>query len=158
MGILDQVVGSNPSAVQSATKELLNLSQKSGFSLCLLQLISGNISGLNDNIRLAASIQFKNLVMHHWEVDKTGEEGEEKKVEITENDKSIIRQHLIHLMLHNNKQIQRQLSQSLALICQSDFPEKWPNLLPEMMNQLKSSNDQNILTGILASLHSIFHR
>jgi exportin-2 (importin alpha re-exporter) len=55
-------------------------------------------------------------------------------------------------------QIQAQVSETISLIAAVDFPDKWDNLLPELVQKLKSSQDLAVINGVLMTANSIFKR
>ena len=76
---------------------------------------------------------------------------------ILPQDRDSIKASITELMLTSPEQIQRQLSDAISIISREDFPDKWPNLLPTMVEQLKTG-DFHIINGILRTAHSIFKR
>lgn len=50
-----------------------------------------------------------------------------------------------------------QLSDAISIIGREDFPQKWPNLLTEMVNRFQSG-DFHIINGVLQTAHSLFKR
>ena len=54
-------------------------------------------------------------------------EGETSK--ISENDRTLIKSHIVELMLKSPETIQKQLSDAISIIGREDFPEKWKDLL-----------------------------
>lgn len=54
-------------------------------------------------------------------------------------------------------QIQAQVSESISLIAEVDYPEQWDNLLPELVQQF-SSTDSSVVIGVLKTANSIFKR
>lgn len=76
---------------------------------------------------------------------------------ISENDRNLVKAHLVELMLNSPKAVQSQLSQALAIVSKADFPSKWQSLLPELVSKLATDN-YKIINGVLETLHSIFHR
>jgi len=133
---------------EMATKHLLSAEDKSGFLLCLLKLLTE--PGIPDNIRLSASIYFKNCVKKHWVPDT-------EKEFIPQSDRAVIKQHIVSFMLNMPKPIQKQLSQALAVISTTDFPGKWKSLLPELVAKLET-DQTNVLIGVLETALSIFDR
>merc|ERR1711991_319283 len=53
--------------------------------------------------------------------------------------------------------IRKQLATSLTLISLQDFPEHWPNLVPDMVANAQSS-DFNVINGVLRVAHAVFGR
>lgn len=58
-------------------------------------------------------------------------------------------------MLSTPPVVQKQLGAALAIAADSDFPEKWPKLLPELVTKL-CTDDFAVVNGVLEALHSIF--
>lgn len=50
-----------------------------------------------------------------------------------------------------------QLSDAISIIGREDFPQKWPDLLTEMVTRFQSG-DFHIINGILRTAHSLFKR
>lgn len=50
-----------------------------------------------------------------------------------------------------------QLSDAISIIGREDFPDKWPDLIREMVEHLVS-RDFHIVNGILRTAHSLFKR
>lgn len=60
-------------------------------------------------------------------------------------------------MLKSTPSIQKQLSDAVSIIGKYDFPEKWPQLIDEMVEKF-GSGDFHIINGVLQTAHSIFKR
>lgn len=161
-----------PASVIAATKEFEVLCLRPGFALCLLQIIAK--AELPLDVKQAASIQFKNVVMQHWiATDPSDTMDAKRRYELMEGEKVTIKQHLVNIMLTSHKLVQTQLGQALAIISSSDFPDQWNTLLPELVQKLTtpvdtnppvagqptiSTNQYHIWQGILDTLHSITYR
>jgi exportin-2 (importin alpha re-exporter) len=50
-------------------------------------------------------------------------------------DRETVRQLIVNLMLHSPEAIQKQLSDAVSIIGRYDFPNKWPNLLSQMIEK-----------------------
>jgi exportin-2 (importin alpha re-exporter) len=50
-------------------------------------------------------------------------------------DREAVRQLIVNLMLHSPEAIQKQLSDAVSIIGRYDFPNKWPNLLSQMIEK-----------------------
>merc|ERR1719419_486210 len=98
-------------------------------------------------IRTAASITFKNVVKGCWETDE----------KISPQDRQQVKVHIVKLMLNTPENIQRQLSEAIAMIGRVDFHEKWLELLPEI-NSIIQSDDFSKTNGCLRTVHSLFKR
>lgn len=76
---------------------------------------------------------------------------------IHESDRANIKTFIVTLMLKSSPAIQKQLSDAVSIIGKYDFPEKWPQLIDEMVDKFKSG-DFHIINGVLQTAHSIFKR
>lgn len=76
---------------------------------------------------------------------------------ITEADRNVIKTLIVALMLKSTPAIQKQLSDAVSIIGKYDFPEKWPQLIDEMVEKF-ATGDFNIINGILQTAHSLFKR
>lgn len=76
---------------------------------------------------------------------------------IHESDRVAIKQFIVTLMLKSSPTIQKQLSDAVSIIGKYDFPDKWPQLISEMVDKF-ASGDFRIINGVLQTAHSIFKR
>ncbi len=122
--------------------------------MALLQLIS--VDGVPLEIRQQGAVQFKNFVKYSW---MPGEVEEEEGVGgvVQDGEKEQIRQHIVDLMLRAPGKVRSQISEALTIISDYDFPDRWPSLLPTMLEKLNSS-DLEQLNGVLSSIDSICRR
>jgi len=60
-------------------------------------------------------------------------------------------------MLNTPENIQRQLSEAIAMIGRVDFHAKWGELIPEIVQNIQS-NDYPKINGCLRTVHSLFKR
>ncbi|KAI9030862.1 importin, partial [Phycomyces nitens] len=118
-----------------------------GFPIVLLRLISDQ--QVDTTLRFAASLYFKNYVKRQWESDDVNN--------ITPQDRVAIKTQIVQLMISVPEKLQLQLSDALSIMAETDFPEEWDNLLPELISQL-SPTDYKTNNGILHTAHSIFKR
>lgn len=116
----------DPSARKQAEAALEGLSTQQGFLFALLQLIIAD--GGDQSARLAGAVYLKNLVRSRWE-EGEGSGG------LAEADKTALRDGLVSAILAVsggggvNGRIRAQMAESIALIAELDFPEKWPTLI-----------------------------
>lgn len=68
-----------------------------------------------------------------------------------------IKQFIVTLMLKSSPAIQKQLSDAVSIIGKYDFPDKWPQLIDEMVEKF-ASGDFHMINGVLQTAHSIFKR
>lgn len=123
------------------------------YGVTVLQLVAAQ--GVDFQIRLAAAVNFKNHVKYHWDAS---EHEELQVVPMQDTEKEQIKAHITSLMLSTPQQVQAQLSEALSIISNFDFPAKWPSLLPELVEKLRSATDPVIINGVLQTANSIFKR
>ncbi|KAG0070621.1 importin-alpha export receptor, partial [Linnemannia elongata] len=138
-----------PSTRHEAEVFLNKLEQNQNFGQLVLQLIATKSYDLH--IRFAASLLFKNFVRRNWMID------DERDNRITAGDRDAIKSRIVDLMTISEARIQLQLSDAVTQIADTDFPQKWQGLIPELVSKL---NAQDFVTnnGLLQTAHSIFQR
>jgi hypothetical protein len=99
-------------------------------------------------VRQAAAIQMKNLCRQCWteRVSFMGVSAEGKdanqQVVLSEDDKDFVRVNLVGSILSEpQKSIQDLMAETLHSIAIHDFPDKWPTLLPTLLQAVALSND-----------------
>ncbi|KAH6910802.1 importin alpha re-exporter [Coprinopsis sp. MPI-PUGE-AT-0042] len=137
-----------PQNRKQAEQSLNSLSIQPGFLTHLLGLVLE--TGQDRAVRLAGSVYLKNIAKLRWE---------EEEQPIAENDKAGLRSRLVPAMLAlsnpSDKAIRAQIAESVALIAQLDFPERWTDLIDQLVSSL-SLTDFNTNVGVLETAHSIF--
>ena len=83
------------------------------------------------------------------------EVGEENRIHT--EDRLFIKTQIVELMLTSSKGVQRQLSEAIHIIGETDFPHQWPELIPTMTEKFKSGNF-NIIDGVLQTSFSVMRR
>ncbi|OAD80776.1 hypothetical protein PHYBLDRAFT_138326 [Phycomyces blakesleeanus NRRL 1555(-)] len=141
----------NPAAAvqKEAERQLFAFEVQPGFSIVLLRLISDQ--QVDVTLRFAASLYFKNFVKRQWVPESDDINN------ITPEDRVAIKTQIVQLMISVPEKLQLQLSDALSIMAETDFPEEWTNLLPELISQL-SPTDYKTNNGILHTAHSIFKR
>jgi len=117
-----------------------------------LLLLSSKVD-MRMDLRICASITFKNFIKRNWQC--TAENELVDKISL--QDRQSVKASIAELMLTSPDQIQRQLSDAISIISREDFPDKWQELLPLLVERLKSG-DFNMTNGVLRTAHSIFKR
>ncbi|KAI8351996.1 importin-alpha re-exporter [Mortierella sp. GBAus27b] len=125
------------------------MQQSQNFGQLVLLLIA--TKSYDVNIRFAASLLFKNFIRRNWMSD------DETGSNISTADRDAIKSKIVDLMTITEAKIQLQLSDAVTQIADSDFPQKWQNLIPELVSKL-NPNDFVTNNGLLQTAHSIFQR
>ncbi|TDL23186.1 Cse1-domain-containing protein [Rickenella mellea] len=144
----------NPQTRKQAERDLQALSLQQGFLVALLQLILDQTQ--ERAVRLSGSVFFKNVVRRRWE------DGQDEPP-LPETEKAPIRAQLIPCMISlsgtTDKAIRAQMAETVSIIAQFDFPERWTDLMDQMVASLSpdlAAYPTNL--SVLESAHSIFGR
>jgi len=131
-------------------EENLGVAQKTpGYASQILNLVAS--STIDQNVRQAGGVLFKNFVKRGWVLEDAQEHG----IVIDEAERVTIKTHLVELMCTTPPLIQVQLSESISLIAKTDYPEKWNGLLPQLVQKF-FSNNQDVVNGVLKTANAIF--
>ena len=76
---------------------------------------------------------------------------------VPEEDRKLVRSHIVDLMLSTDAGVRDQLSAAVATISRVDFPHHWPELLPSLAKHA-SAGDPGIIIGVLESATAVFER
>lgn len=152
--VLSQSLSSDASTRQNAERALLMAQASPGHALTVLRLISSN-DAADGPVRQSAAVHFKNMVKKGWEPDPDDESA--KTCLVPQSDRDMIKNNLVELMCTVPPQIQSQCSESISLIASHDFPQKWDNLLPDLISRFTNPN-WDVVNGVLLTANSIFKR
>ncbi|KAK7389795.1 hypothetical protein VNO78_25089 [Psophocarpus tetragonolobus] len=140
----------SPEPRRRAESSLAEAADSPNYALAVLRLVAE--PSIDDQIRQAAAVNFKNHLRLRWANDDAP---------ISDPEKEQIKTLIVPLMLSATPKIQSQLSEALALIGHHDFPKSWPSLLPELVSNLHKaslSSDYASINGILGTANSIFKK
>ncbi|CDR47565.1 CYFA0S33e00496g1_1 [Cyberlindnera fabianii] len=135
-----------PATAKQAEQQLRSQESQSGFSLTLLHVVASQ--NLPTSTRLAAALFFKNFIKRRW-VDEDGN--------YLNGDVDAIKSEIIPLMITLPNNLQIQIGEAISIIADSDFPERWPTLIDDLVSKL-SDDDMVTNKGVLTVAHSIFKR
>ncbi|KAI9431167.1 importin alpha re-exporter [Lactarius indigo] len=139
----------NPHTRKQAEQSLEAYSRQPAFVVHLLRLVLDATQ--NGAVRLAASVYLKNMVKLGWL--------EDDEYPISVADKDALKPQLVPAMIAlsgaSDKAIRAQIAESVSLIAELDFPQRWPDLIDQLVQSL-SNSDMNINLGVLETAHSIF--
>jgi exportin-2 (importin alpha re-exporter) len=135
---LDPMFASNR---RKAEESLSSMESGPGFAPGLLNIVFKP----NDMaIKMAAALYFKNYIKRHYQ-------------DMPLTDRHQVKQSVVELMAISPSPIQRQLSEAISIIAESDFPAEWDNLLQSLISKLSLENlEQSV--GVLQTAHAIFKR
>lgn len=138
-------------AVRSrAEAQLRSWASSSGFLAGCFEVVAGPSDQVAVGIKKAAAVYIKNHVMRSWSAGDRGG--------LPETDKNDVRSRLLAAMVRCDHPLKHQLLPVLRTIVAKDYPERWPQLLPETSRLLRevpsaASGDDAFLplhTGALA--------
>ena len=153
-GVLAQTLDPNRQVRKTAEEQLRSMQSKPGFSLVLLNILESSSASGDPRERMvkqASAVFFKNFLKNNW----TREAGDQKENEIPINDKEQIKKHIVSLMCNVDPTLQRQLTEVVRIIGDHDFPERWQNLLPDLVARILSG-DLRVVNGLLETANTLF--
>ncbi|XP_020981826.1 exportin-2 [Arachis duranensis] len=148
-----------PEPRRHAESSLDEASNRPNYGLAVLRLVAE--SSIDDQIRQAAAVNFKNHLRGRWSPAPSDDGGAPAVTPILDPEKEQIKSLIVPLMLSATPKIQSQLSEALAVIGKHDFPKSWPALLPELVSNLQKASqasDYTSINGILGTANSIFKK
>ncbi|PBC28487.1 exportin-2 [Apis cerana] len=132
-----------------AEKFLESVEVNQNYPLLLLHLVDK--SEINITIRIAGAVAFKNYIKRNWKV------GEDSVDRIHAQDREAIKKLIVNLMLHSPDSVQKQLSDAVSIVGKYDFPNKWPELIDQMVEKF-NTGDFHVINGVLHTAHSLFKK
>ena len=142
---LAQTLSPNLEPRRAAETQLEAMAMQPGHALLVLQLVS--TQGVDGSVVQAAAVHFKNVVKYRWNppaetsssngglgTSNGGGAGSAAAIALPEQEKEQIRASLLPLLLGSGVAAQAQLAEALTLIAASDFPRRWPSLLPDLVS------------------------
>ncbi|PUZ73576.1 hypothetical protein GQ55_2G485400 [Panicum hallii var. hallii] len=139
--VLVNSLSADEAARRPAEAALAQCETRPGFCSCLLEIISARGLACREDVRLLATVYFKNSINRYWRHrrDSYG---------ISNEEKDHLRKNLLLNIREENSQIALQLAVLISKIARLDYPKEWPDLLSVLAQQLQS-------TDVLAS-HRVF--
>ncbi|XP_022767781.1 importin-11-like isoform X2 [Durio zibethinus] len=116
-----------------AEAALSQFESRPGFCSCLMEVIAAKDLASQVDIRLMASVYFKNSINRYWRKrrDSSGISGEEKLH---------LKQRLLSHLREENYQTAQMLAVLISKIARFDYPREWPELFSFLVQQLQSAD------------------
>ncbi|TYG84737.1 hypothetical protein ES288_D01G273200v1 [Gossypium darwinii] len=116
-----------------AESALAQSESRPGFCSCLMEVITAKDLASQVDIRLMASVYFKNSINRYWRKrrDFSGISNEEKQH---------LKQKLLSHLREENYQIAQMLAVLISKIARFDYPREWPELFSFLAQQLPSAD------------------
>ncbi|GJN10596.1 hypothetical protein PR202_ga28703 [Eleusine coracana subsp. coracana] len=139
--VLVNSLSANEAARRPAEAALAQCETRPGFCSCLLEIISARGLACREDVRLLATVYFKNSINRYWRQrrDSYG---------ISNEEKDHLRKNLLLNIREENSQIALQLAVLISKIARLDYPKEWPDIFSVLAQQLQSAD-------VLAS-HRVF--
>ncbi|KAJ4793099.1 Importin-11 [Rhynchospora pubera] len=122
---------------QPAEAALSQCENRPGFCSCLLEIITKGGAAGREDVRLLASVYFKNSISRYWRQRRDS-------LGISNEEKIHLRKNLLLHIREENTQIAHVLAVLVSKIARIDYPKEWPDLFSFLAQQLQT-------TDILAS-------
>ncbi|XP_043724537.1 importin-11 [Telopea speciosissima] len=104
-----------------------------GFCSCLMEVITAKDLASQADVRLMASVYFKNSISRYWRSRRDS-------LGISNEEKIHLRQKLLSHLREENYQIALQLAVIISKIARIDYPKEWPELFSALARQLQSAD------------------
>ncbi|KAJ6822914.1 importin-11 isoform X1 [Iris pallida] len=131
--LLANSLSSDQSFRKPAESALSHCESRPGFCSCLLEIIAARDSACREDVRLLASVYFKNSISRYWRHrrDSPG---------ISNDEKMHLRKNLLLHIREENSQIALQLAVLISKIARIDYPKEWPEIFSFLAQQLQSED------------------
>lgn len=151
-----------PEPRRRAEASLAEASAQPNYGLAVLSLIADPNLPIDEQIRQAAAVSFKNYLKARWAPVARRSENVPLPDPIPDNEKKQIKDNIVPLMLSASPRIQAQLSEALVVIGKHDFPRQWTELLPMLNSMLQKALSEGgnyaAINGILGTANSLFKK
>ncbi|GJN33503.1 hypothetical protein PR202_gb22112 [Eleusine coracana subsp. coracana] len=139
--VLVNSLSADEAARRPAEAALAQCETRPGFCSCLLEIISARGLACREDVRLLATVYFKNSINRYWRQrrDSYG---------ISNEEKDHLRKNLLLNIREENSQIALQLAVLISKLARLDYPKEWPDIFSVLAQQLQSAD-------VLAS-HRVF--
>ncbi|PON51218.1 Coatomer beta subunit [Parasponia andersonii] len=138
---LTNSLSGDESVRKPAEAALAQCEARPGFCSCLMEIISAKDLAPQVDVRLMASVYFKNSINRYWRRRRDS-------LGISNEEKVHLRQKLLSHLREENYQIALTLAVLISKIARIDYPTEWPDLFSVLAQHLQSAD-------VLAS-HRIF--
>lgn len=131
--LLSNALSADEALRKPAEATLSQSENRPGFCSCLMEVITAKDLVSQADVRLMASLYFKNSINRYWRNrrDSTG---------ISNEEKSHLRQKLLSHLREENYQVALTLSVLVSKIARIDYPKEWPELFSILAQQLQSAD------------------
>lgn len=116
-----------------AEEALAQSESRPGFCSCLLEVITAKDLASQVDVRLMATVYFKNSINRHWRQrrDSSG---------ISNEEKMHLKQKLLTHLREESDQIAQMLAVIISKIARIDYPKEWPDIFLVLSQQLQTAD------------------
>ena len=132
VAVLQATLSADQNQRKQAEDYLTQYAYSKGHVVGLMQVACAPQAELS--MRQAASIHFKNLVAKGWEPRR------EESARLHEEDKATVRANVLEALIQSPDLIRSQLVECMKVLVNADFPEKWPDILPTVVQYLSTDD------------------
>eukprot|EP00559_Dactyliosolen_fragilissimus_P005157 CAMPEP_0184857384 /NCGR_PEP_ID=MMETSP0580-20130426/2545_1 /TAXON_ID=1118495 /ORGANISM="Dactyliosolen fragilissimus" /LENGTH=1039 /DNA_ID=CAMNT_0027352953 /DNA_START=55 /DNA_END=3174 /DNA_ORIENTATION=+ len=163
--ILQQSFSPDAKLRDPAEKTIKNLKHVKSATIMLLQVAAEK--QVQFEVRQAAAIHLKNLCREHWvervsisQVPSSPVSSEnDKEYYISDGDKDDLRLNIVEALLsEHEKSVRDLMAETVYSIATHDYPDKWPNLLPTLLQTISQASDHLRVHNALLALRKICKR
>ncbi|KAL5742510.1 hypothetical protein ACOSP7_029242 [Xanthoceras sorbifolium] len=131
--LLTNSMSGDESVRKPAESALSQSESRPGFCSCLMEVITAKDLASQVDVRLMASVYFKNSINRYWRNrrDSSG---------ISNEEKIHLRQKLLLHLREENYQIAQMLAVLISKIARFDYPREWPELFRVLAQQLQAAD------------------
>ncbi|TKR80209.1 hypothetical protein L596_014319 [Steinernema carpocapsae] len=147
-GIVEALRATTSSADQAAAAAYLEkAAELVGYAPMLIHFLMDE--QLDPAARQASVLYLKNFLNRYW--DETEDECEQVKIRIAEQDKQVVREHIIDCIVGSPEAIRVQLCTGVQSIMRADFPDKWPQVIDKIQALLETTDAPSWLGALLVT-------
>lgn len=129
---LREAVDGNPAVVKKGESKLQAWETNSGFFYLLIEIFQN--TNIDVNLRWISAVYFKNGCIKYWRKNV--------KNEMSDQEKEEIRLKLLSNINEPVPQIASQIATSIGKLIRIDFPKDWPQLIPFLVENVRSEDEQ----------------
>ncbi|XP_050372009.1 uncharacterized protein LOC126789957 isoform X2 [Argentina anserina] len=149
--LLTNSLSGDDSVRKPAEAALSQSEARPGFCSCLMEVITAKDLAAHVDVRLMASVYFKNSINRYWRHrrDSSG---------ISNEEKLYLRQKLLSHLGEENNQIAQMLAVLVSKIARIDYPKEWPELFSVLAQKLQSAeilSSQRIFLTLFRTLKEL---
>eukprot|EP00181_Compsopogon_caeruleus_P001285 CAMPEP_0184690216 /NCGR_PEP_ID=MMETSP0312-20130426/31095_1 /TAXON_ID=31354 /ORGANISM="Compsopogon coeruleus, Strain SAG 36.94" /LENGTH=1052 /DNA_ID=CAMNT_0027147671 /DNA_START=124 /DNA_END=3282 /DNA_ORIENTATION=+ len=163
--MLQGTLSSDAGIRRDAERALTVAESQGGYLVALFGVITADTShpmvAGNPAVQQSGAIYLKNLIRRRWSMgvplkhaqklgDSEGVSSGGGTQGIPENEKAMVRAHLMEALVRCEPRVTLQLAEAMKIVAISDFPSRWPGLVEEIMKNLLSLDSQREYAALLA--------